>query len=172
MSTNIEFKAELRDPVVARRQCAVLGAQRIGTVCQTDTYFKLHEGRLKKREAPGEPTEWIYYHRRDIIRPRMCNYSILTDKQAQRRWGTDNLRSWLKVAKTRELWMLDNVRINLDEVDRLGVFIEFEAVVSKLHDVQECHKIINHLRRTFGLTMGEPVGPSYCDLMAQVLEDS
>jgi adenylate cyclase class IV len=129
------------------------------------------DGRLKKREAPGEPTEWIYYHRRDIVRPRMSSYAILSDAQAKRRWGTHSLRAWLKVAKKRELWMLENIRIHLDDVLGLGRFIEFEAVISKEHDTRQCHEMIGHLREVFGPTMGEPVGASYCDLMAQVLAE-
>jgi adenylate cyclase class IV len=129
------------------------------------------DGRLKKREAPGEPTEWIYYHRRDIVRPRMSSYAILSDAQAKRRWGTQSLRAWLKVAKTRELWMLENIRIHLDDVRDLGTFIEFEAVIGKEHDTRECHESIGELRELFGPTMGEPVGASYCDLMAQVLDE-
>ena len=108
---------------------------------------------------------------RDIVRPRMCNYTILSDEQARRRWGTHNLRSWLKVTKTRELWMHENVRIHLDDVDRLGVFLEFEAVVSRACDVQTCHQKIRHLRQVFGPTLGEPVAPSYCDLMAAELAE-
>jgi len=129
------------------------------------------DGRLKKREAPGEPTEWIYYHRRDIVRPRMSSYAILSDAQAKRRWGSHSLRAWLKVAKKRELWMLENIRIHLDDVLELGKFIEFEAVISKEHDTRECHEMIGELRAVFGPTMGEPVGASYCDLMAQVLAE-
>ena len=98
----------------------------------------------------------------------MSNYSILTDDQARRRWGTKSLRQWLIVVKKRELWMVDNVRIHLDDVDQLGKFIEFEAIVSKNCDVKECHLAVNHLRELFGPVMGEPVAPSYCDLMAQV----
>jgi adenylate cyclase class 2 len=168
---NIEFKAELRDAVAAQQQCRQLGAQHIGTLRQTDTYYRMPDGRLKKREAPGEPTEWIYYHRRDIVRPRMSSYAILSDAQAKRRWGSQSLRAWLKVAKTRELWMLDNIRIHLDDVQGLGRFIEFEAVITKDHDTQDCHRAIGDLRAVFGPTLGEPVGPSYCDLMAQVLAE-
>ncbi|MHC4709880.1 MAG: class IV adenylate cyclase [Planctomycetota bacterium] len=169
---NVEFKAELRDPSAARQQCHQLGGERIGTLKQTDTYYRMTDGRLKKREAPGEPTEWIYYHRRDIVRPRMSSYAILSDAQAKRRWGTHSLRAWLKVAKKRELWMLENIRIHLDDVLGLGRFIEFEAVISKEHDTRQCHEMIGHLREVFGPTMGEPVGASYCDLMAaQVLAE-
>ncbi|TDJ57013.1 MAG: CYTH domain-containing protein [Planctomycetota bacterium] len=164
---NIEFKSELRDPIAARQQCKQLGATRMGILEQTDTYFRLADGRLKRREAPGEPTEWIFYHRRDIVRPRMCDYAILSDAQARRRWGTLNLKEWVRVVKRRELWLLDNVRIHLDEVEQIGNFLEFEAVVDSDHDTRSCHESIKHLRAVFHITMGEPVGPSYSDLVAQ-----
>lgn len=166
---NIEFKAELRNPSAARQQCKVLGATRMGLLRQTDTYFRLADGRLKRREAPGEPTEWIFYHRRDIVRPRMSDYAILTDAQARRRWGTQSLKEWVRVVKRRELWLLNNVRIHIDEVQGLGDFIEFEAVVSEKHDTKSCHKSIHRLREVFGPTMGEPVGPSYSDLVATAI---
>jgi adenylate cyclase class IV len=168
---NIEFKAELRDLEAARAQCRALSAQRLGTLRQTDTYFRLPDGRLKKREAPGEPVEWIFYHRPDRARARMCNYSILSDDQARRRWGAWSLKPWLIVHKTRELWMIGNVRIHLDEADDLGTFIEFEAMVSREFDVRQCHDAIADLRERFQPILGEPVSVSYCDLMAQHLQE-
>jgi predicted adenylyl cyclase CyaB len=33
------------------------------------------------------------------------------------------------VSKRRELWLWHNVRIHLDTVDRLGTFIEYEAII-------------------------------------------
>ncbi len=169
---NIEFKAELRDPDAARCQCEVLGATQAGVLRQTDTYYKLADGRLKRRQTPDEPTEWIYYHRPDSIRPRMSNYSILSDVQAKRRWGSQSLREWVGVIKKRELWMFENIRIHLDEVEQLGWFIEFEAMVSQKHNVKECHASIQSLREAFGPTLGEPVSAGYSDLMAQLLPSS
>jgi adenylate cyclase class IV len=162
---NIEFKAELRDLAAARKQCERLGARRIGLLEQIDTYFRLADGRLKRREARGEPTEWIHYHRSDDVSPRLSNYSILTDDQARRRWGTHSLREWLVVRKQRELWMLDNVRIHLDIVEKLGTFIELEAVVSASHAPRDCRKQVDELRNTFGPILGEAVAASYSDLM-------
>jgi adenylate cyclase, class 2 len=167
---NIEFKAELRDIEAARAQCRTLGARKIGMIDQTDEYFRLTDGRLKRRSAPGEPTEWIFYHRPDHVRPRMSSYTILTEEQSRRRWGTQSLRPWLTVRKKRELWMLENLRIHLDIVEELGTFIEFEAVVSKLHDVKSCHKANERLREAFGPVLGEPVSASYSDLMETYLQ--
>jgi adenylate cyclase class IV len=166
---NVEFKAELRDLESARQQCQVLGCDRIGVLRQTDTYFRMPAGRLKRREAPGEPTEWIFYDRADRVSPKISNFSILSEEQARRRWGTHSLRPWLIVRKTRELWMLGNVRIHLDEVDNLGVFLELEAMLSANHDMNICERRVMELRASFRPLLGESVGVSYCDLMAQHL---
>ena len=167
---NIEFKAELRDLEAARSQCRVLAAEKIGVLDQTDTYFKLADGRLKKRQAPGEPIEWIYYHRDNRVTPKMSNYTILTDDQARRRWGTESLRQWLVVRKKRELWMIDNVRVHLDQVEKLGDFLEFEAIVSRQFDVKECHMAVDELRQMFAPVLGESISVSYSDLMQQLAE--
>ena len=81
--------------------------------------------------------------------------------------GRQSLKEWVRVVKRRELWLLDNVRIHLDEVEQIGNFLEFEAIVDADHDTRSCHETIKHLRVVFRLTMGEPVGPSYSDLVAQ-----
>ena len=75
-----------------------------------------------------------------------------------------------RVVKRRELWLLDNVRIHLDEVEVIGNFIEFEAIVDRDHDTRSCHETIGHLREIFRPTMGEPVGPSYSDMVAMEIE--
>ena len=72
------------------------------------------DGRLKRREAVGEPIEWVFYHRPNRVSPKMSNYTILTDEQARRRWGTQSLKEWLRVIKTRELWMIEDV-VSLEE---------------------------------------------------------
>ena len=168
---NIEFKSELRNLAAARRQCELLGAQRVRQMQQTDTYFRLPDGRLKKREVPGELAEWIFYHRQDRVSPRMSNYTILNNEQARRRWGTHSLKPWLSVVKSRELWMLGDVRIHLDEVEGLGTFIEFEALVSRRFDVKMCHEAVRSLRETFGPLLGEPISKSYSDLVEQALAE-
>lgn len=168
---NVEFKAELRDLATARKQCEVLGATFAGQLQQEDTYYRLADGRLKRRVTEGDSPEWIYYHRPDRAAPRMSNYIILTDEQARRRWGTQQLKPWLVVRKSRELWMIEHVRIHLDEVEHLGTFIEFEAVVSDEHDMPECGEDVAELRDIFGPVLGEPIAVSYSDLMAQVAEE-
>ncbi|QOJ16101.1 MAG: class IV adenylate cyclase [Phycisphaeraceae bacterium] len=162
---NVEFKAELRDPELARAQCRLIGAGLVGTFRQQDTYYRMPDGRLKKRETAGAPVEWIFYHRPNLVRPKLSNFTILTDAQATTRWGTASLRPWLVVRKTRELWMIDNTRIHFDDVEGLGRFLEFEARASAKYSVAECHRIVDHLREQFGPALGEPISVGYCDLV-------
>jgi len=165
---NIEFKAELRDLSLARARCQSLDATFVRILQQTDTYYKLPDGRLKRREVPGEPIEWIFYHRSDRPTARMSHFMLYSDEQARTRWGVLPLREWMIVRKVRELWTLGNVRLHLDVVEELGSFIEFEALVSRKHDVKTCHEQIASLREAFAPILGEAIGGSYANLLDQL----
>lgn len=167
---NVEFKAEIRDLTAARRQCSLVGATFAGSFVQIDTYFRLAEGRLKRRETPGRAAEWIFYRRPDGPVARLAHYTILTDEQARVRFGEGTLVPWKVVRKTRELWMVDNCRVHLDSVEDLGLFIEFEAVVSPRHDLGECRMMVQHLREQFAPIMGEAIGGSYESLSPELPE--
>ncbi len=165
---NVEFKAELRDFEVARSQCRALGAHFVRELDQKDTYFKLPDGRLKRREVPGEPIEWIFYHRSDRPTPKMSHFMLYSDEQAKTRWGVLPLREWMVVNKTRELWLVSNVRIHLDRVEELGDFIEFEAQVSRKNHVKACHEQIAALREAFAPILGEAIAAGYVNLLDQL----
>ena len=162
---NVEYKAELRDMAMAKATCRAVGASHIITLEQTDTYFRVPSGRLKRRECPGEPTEWIFYDRKDEARPRLSSFTIYADAQARARFGVAPLPELVVVRKTRDLYMLDNVRIHLDEVEELGQFLEFEALVSPGFPVARCHASLDRLRATFTPVLGEPISCSYADLL-------
>jgi adenylate cyclase class IV len=164
---NVEFKAELRDPALARTIAAAIGATPIATLLQTDTYYRHPQGRLKKREVPGEPAEWILYERADLTGPRLSRFTIYTDAEARERFAPGQLTPWVVVRKSRDLYMHRNVRIHLDQVVGLGDFIEFEALVSARHDVPACQAALADLRRAFAPAMGEPIAVGYSDLLAE-----
>jgi len=114
---NVEFKAELRDPEIAEAVCRRLEAQHIGHLDQTDTYYKVPSGRLKKRECVGEPVEWIFYDRPDRITPKLSRFTIYTRTEALKRFGTQEMPVWVVVRKRRNLYLLGGMRIHLDEVE-------------------------------------------------------
>lgn len=168
---NVEYKAELRDPGLARAICARMGAQHVITVRQTDTYYRIPDGRLKKREAEGEPVEFIFYHRANRLRPKLSHFTIYDEASAAARFGQLPLPIWVTVKKTRDVWMHDSVRIHLDQVEGLGSFVEFEAMVTGDRHVGRCHQLVEELREQFKAVMGEPVATSYSDMVALDAEE-
>lgn len=163
---NVEFKCELRDPELAASILRKLGATHIATLDQTDTYFRVTDGRLKRRESRGEPTEWIFYSRDNISRPKVSKFMIYTEEEARSRFGERPLPVWVVVSKKRQLWMLTGVRVHLDEVAGLGHFLEFEAMVSRRQNAAQRHQDIEALRVALGPTLGEPIACGYSDLIA------
>lgn len=163
---NVEFKAELRDLNLAKAICGRIGARFVEHLWQTDTYYQLADGRLKKRQTEGRPTEFIFYHRENHAKPRISRFHIYSEREAAERFGRLPVPEWVVVRKAREVYTWQGVRIHLDMVDRLGVFMELEALVSPLNNLVKCHAAVDELRRTFAPVLGEPVSASYSDLMA------
>lgn len=164
---NVEFKAELRDPSLARTICASINALRADTLVQTDTYFRVPDAKLKKRETVGHDTEWVFYSRAPRSRPKLSTYTIYSEAQAIERFGTTPLPIWVVVKKSRDLWLYQGVRIHLDNVEELGWFIEFEALVSPDRNLARCHELLDTLRRALGPAMGEPIAVGYAELLLQ-----
>ncbi len=168
---NVEFKAELRDPSLARAVCARIGATQVASLKQTDTYYRIPDGRLKKRETEGEALEFVFYHRANRLRPKLSHFTIYDEAAAAARFGQLPLPFWVTVRKSREVWMFQDVRIHLDDVENLGRFMEFEAMVSADRHVGRCHQLIEELRAHFKPTLGEPVATSYSDMIALDVEE-
>src|SRR5205823_183231 len=109
---------------LARSLCAAVGARFVQAMEQRDTYYRMAAGRLKQRETVGEETEWILYERPDAVAARVSEFTIYTHEEALERFGGLAMPVWVVVKKKRELWLWENVRIHLDEVEGLGRFIE------------------------------------------------
>jgi len=177
---NVEFKAELRDVALAEAIVRKLGGRFVMTMRQTDTYYKVVRGRLKKRETeilnpagtPADPPEIIFYERPDALRPKVSEFTIFTEEQARRRYGQEPLPVWLVVTKVRQLYMLGPTRIHLDDVDGLGRFVEFESMVSSSNPEAEAMKHNVMLREALTHVLGEPLAASYSDMLANELEQN
>ena len=163
---NVEFKSELRDPSLARTICSSLGAIHADTLLQTDTYYRVPDAKLKKRETVGRPTEFVFYTRASRTKPKISNFMIYSEQQAAERFGTSPLPVLMVVKKSRELWVYQGVRIHLDNVESLGWFVEFEALVTPERNLARCHELMDTLRRAFHPAMGEAIAVGYVDLLA------
>ena len=72
---------------------------------------------------------------------------------------------WCIVRKRRDLYLWKNVRIHLDDVENLGAFIEFEAVLSDAETEPEAYGRLSYLAGEFAIGEGDRIARSYSDLL-------
>lgn len=166
---NIEYKAELRNLETARGIARAIGAREVALLDQTDEYFPVDEGRLKRRTernpAKGtERCEWIWYARGDRTQARPSLWTRLDDRQIEVRWPNLGRRVERFIKKRRELWDFDGVRIHLDSVAGLGTFLELEGVVDVSGDPARVRETVEALIGHFRPVLGEAVRGSYADM--------
>ncbi|MGZ4178255.1 MAG: class IV adenylate cyclase, partial [Solirubrobacteraceae bacterium] len=168
VSVNIELKARDPDPAATAARCAALGAVDHGVLTQRDTYFAGRRGRLKLREENGSGAELIAYRRPDTTEPEESAFIRAGTAQPEKlREALDAaLGTTVVVAKRRRLFVWENVRIHLDDVEGLGTFVELEALVGPgLNDREEAAGKVARLRSELGISDDALVAPGYSDLL-------
>ena len=166
MRRNVEVKAHLDDMSQARQIAESLAAEYAGTLAQVDTYFSCGHGRLKLRETDGHPSHLIWYAREDRAVARTSNYCMVpvVDSESIKHALRSALGVRAVLAKRRDLYLWHNVRIHLDEVDRIGQFLELEAVLVDDVDTHQGHEQVEFLLREFGVSADRIVAGSYVDM--------
>ncbi|MGQ9589621.1 MAG: class IV adenylate cyclase [Planctomycetota bacterium] len=167
---NIEVKCPLRDRRKAEVRLEALGARKMWTRRQVDTFFRVpvRGSWLKLRECEGRPAELISYTRStEDSRPRPSEYDVLIVKEPNdwKRLLSRVLPIDVVVAKERTLWIYEHTRVHLDAVEGLGEFIELETVVDDLSEAEarsEAERIIEVL----AMDRGEFIAVPYRDLVA------
>ena len=160
---NIELKARDGDPARSIKTCLALGAASLGTLSQRDTYFGVRFGGLKLREeTPGVP-HLIQFERADEPQQRESRYRVIPveDVPTLRAALAAALSVQTVVTKRRQLFLWQEVRIHLDEVEGLGCFIELEAVAARSSDLTREHQLIAELRIAFDITDERLIATGY-----------
>ena len=165
---NIEIKARCADVSFIRQFLIDHMAESKGTDLQTDTYFKVGNGRLKLREGNIE-NALIFYNRENIAGPKMSQVNLFqvnedSDMLKQILINANGIK--VVVKKKREIWFIDNVKFHIDEVEGLGSFVEIEAIDKDgslgLEKIQEqC----DHYLHQFNITEENLLTHSYSDLL-------
>lgn len=167
MAANLELKARDPDPQRSLDACERIGAVAVGVLTQQDTYFNVTRGRLKLRRERGRTPQLIAYERSDEAAQRMSRYRLIEveeDRELEAALSTV-LGVRAVVAKTRQLFLAEGVRIHLDHVEGLGTFIEFEALAADEHADLSGHRArLRKLRDAFQIKDADLVGESYSDL--------
>jgi cytidine deaminase len=165
---NVELKARHADLKAAAARCVELGAADEGVLQQRDTFFAARRGRMKLREIDGAVSELLVYERSDDPEPAESSYQrVQVPDPAEL---GDALEAALGpplvvVSKRRRLFLLEGVRIHLDQVDGLGTFIEFEGVLPDAGDLGTARTKVARLRGELGVQDADLVSVGYADLL-------
>jgi adenylate cyclase class 2 len=166
---NVELKARLHDLPAARRTAERLATEYLGWQRQIDTYFHCRQGRLKLREIDGQTAQLVGYQRADHTGPKLSNYRLteVADSESLKQTLAAALGVLIVIDKRREVFLHRNVRIHLDEVLGLGVFLEFEAVLSAEISHAAGQAQVDLLAQEFHIRLSDLVPASYSDLLLQ-----
>ncbi len=176
MNRNIEIKAVCDDLDRVRAAAQELSARLTGIEEQCDTYFRTARGRLKLRRRllhiDGEGTgdehfELIWYQRPDTTAAKGSNYHLIRviDGAELRQLLADGMGILVEIHKRRTVFLWRSVRIHLDEVERLGSFIELEAIIDESCDEASARAKIEHLCETLEILPDQLIDVSYSDLL-------
>ncbi|MCS7053944.1 MAG: class IV adenylate cyclase, partial [Ignavibacterium sp.] len=126
---NIEIKAKCINQDDIRNKLKSLNADFKGIDFQTDTYFKVNNGRLKLREGNIE-NQLIYYQRENTSGLKQSDVILFNanPNSSLKEILKQSLGILIEVKKRREIYFIENVKFHLDYVESLGHFIEIEAI--------------------------------------------
>jgi predicted adenylyl cyclase CyaB len=167
MPSNIEIKARIRDFEEIQRRAENLSDTPVEVIPQEDTFFNTARGRLKLRTLAQDRGQLIYYTRPDQEGPKRSDYHIFLTSDPE------NLKRVLELAygirglvrKTRYLYLVGQTRVHLDDVERLGQFMELEVVMGEAQSDAEGQAIAEGLMKAFGVEKSDLLEGAYMDLL-------
>jgi predicted adenylyl cyclase CyaB len=174
VARNVEIKARLQDPEAAARRVAAIADGPAQVVEQSDTFFRVADGRLKLRERSGAEAELIYYRRPDAPGPKESQYETVAvpDAAPLRELLTAALGVAGYVVKRRAVYRTGRTRIHLDEVRDLGAFLELEVELASGAPVADGVREAQRLMAALDIGEDTLVAGAYVDLLAALTASS
>ena len=168
MARNVEIKAQLSDlqfETMLKRVSEL--TPRDCVLEQTDTFFNSEKDRLKLREFADGSAELIAYSRDDQTSAKLSDYirtpiehPQLFMESMERTVGVRGV-----VRKRRQLFLVGQTRVHVDEVNDLGKFVELEVVLDDEQTLQEGQVIADELIATLGVLPESFISCAYIDLL-------
>ncbi|MBD3190088.1 MAG: class IV adenylate cyclase [Candidatus Heimdallarchaeota archaeon] len=163
---NVEFKARCNNHKHIKKVLKEYDARFEGIDHQTDIYFKVNNGRLKLRKGNIE-NALIYYSRENIKGIKPSHFTLYQSK------NLEELEQLLRAAcgvliivkKKREIFYINNIKFNLDEVNGLGTFVEIEAFTNDPKQIEVLKKEVQHFMKLFNISSENLESHSYSDLL-------
>lgn len=121
--------------------------------------------RLKLREIDKKESQLIYYDRKESTTEMWSNYQIVKVDEPGRLKEVLAASNGIRVVvkKIRDLYMYENCRIHIDEVEGLGSFIELEVI----HKDSETKtkELFKFIKEKLSAEIEENINESYSDLL-------
>ena len=166
---NFEFKAHTKELELLENKLLALNPEFIGRDHQVDTYFNVNKGRLKLREGNIE-NSLIYYERSNVAGAKQSDIILYNHPPQQSLKDILIKVHGVKVIvnKIRKIYFVENVKFHFDTVDRLGTFVEVEAIDSNGSiSVDELKKQCNKYANFFDIQPEDYISESYSDLLME-----
>ena len=169
MARNVEIKARVQQIEPIRHRASAIAPAPPQFISQIDTFFFVQHGRLKVREFEDGSGELIAYDRADEAGPKASKYSIVSCEDARALCAALGrvLPVRGRVVKRRELFLIGRTRVHLDEVERLGTFVELEVVLSDGEAVSDGEREARELMRRLGIASDALIAKAYIDLLEE-----
>lgn len=167
---NFEFKAKVENLEQYENKLLTLKPQFKGTDYQTDTYFKVKNGRLKLREGNIE-NSLINYEREDVSGAKESQIILYQHQPniALKNILIKQLGVKVVVNKKRKIYFIDNVKFHFDTLENLGTFIEVETIDdNKGLQIEELKNQCEKYFKFFELTEQDLIDKSYSDLILEL----
>jgi len=167
MASNIELKARVHDPAALRGKALALKPHEVFVLEQVDTFFHCTSGRLKLRQFADGSAELIAYERSDIQGARQSTYfrTPTADGEGLLQALSLSLGAKTVVRKRREVMLVGQSRIHLDQVETLGDFMEIEVVLEPDQPASEGQAILENLKRSLGIETDQCIAGAYADFI-------
>lgn len=167
MARNIEIKACIASIDALRPAVLAVATEGPSEIRQDDSFFRCANGRLKLRDFGDGRGELIFYQRADEAGPKTSHYVVTPTADPaglrsalSQAWGECG-----RVRKRRTLYLAGRTRIHLDEVERLGAFLELEVVLGDDEAAEAGEREANALMRRLGIAPADLVEGAYVDLL-------
>ena len=166
---NIEFKARATDIKKLESQLLLRHPKFVGEDHQVDTYFQVSKGRLKLREGNIE-NALIWYEREDIAGAKPSDVLLYPHSpvSALRDILVKLHEIKVVVEKKRRIYFIDNVKFHFDTVERLGTFVEVEAIdVNDVIGTVRLQEQCQEYATLFDIQPGDYISLSYSDMLLE-----
>ncbi len=166
---DIEFKAKANNLTSLEQKIQSLNPIFKGLDEQIDTYYHVQVGRLKLREGNIE-NALIWYDRANVAAVKQSDILLYTHQpDASLKLILEKVHGIkVVVSKKRKIYFVDNVKIHFDEVEKLGTFLEVEAIsqngnIAKEKLIEQSQFFIDF----FEVKRSDFVAYSYSDLLLE-----